>query len=465
MTFNSIFFLLYFLPISLLMYYAVPSGLKNFVFLAESVVFYWWAAPQFLPLIAVLVFINYFAAIVQSKAAFRVKKIICGGAVVMTLLSLIFFKYFDSICLITETISPTRFRPLRLFSILPMGISYYTFKLVSYQIDVYTGKTEAEKKFVDFAMYTFWFPQIPVGPIIRYTHMRECIHRPKGRCTFEKFAGGVRLFVFGLAQKVILADAIGALWNEITDERIGLSGASTPLVWMAVTAYSLELYFDFSGFSNMSNGLSSMFGFTCRDNFCFPYTSRSITEFWTRWHISLSEWFRDYVYIPLGGNKKGWSRQVLNLMVVWILTGIWHSSQTNFNFILWGIYYFLILILEKKMLKPHLERGSVWPHLYTLLVVVIGWGIFACTSENVTLPILFSGLFSFSGGVSSYYFLRNYGVLFLVCIIFSTPLPEKIWRESRKIPFLQPGLLTVLLYLSIVYIVTGTATTALYAGF
>ena len=465
MTFNSIFFLLYFLPISLLVYYTVPPRLKNFAFLAESVIFYWWAAPTFLPLIAVLICINYVAAIVQRKVKTWVKKKICVSAVGVTLLSLILFKYFDFICLIAETISLTGFGSLRFFDALPMGISYYTFKLISYQIDVYTGKTEAENNFVNFAMYTVWFPQIPVGPIIRYTHLREGIQQPKDRCTFEKCAKGVQLFIVGLAQKEILADGIGALWDEVSDGRIGLSQASTPLVWLAVAAYSLELYFDFSGFSNMSNGLSYMFGFACRDNFRSPYISRSITEFWTRWHISLSEWFRDYIYIPLGGNRKGWRRQVLNLLVVWLLTGIWHITQRNLNFILWGIYYFLILLLEKKMLKPHLEKGAVWPHLYTLLVVVIGWGIFACTSENVTVPILFSGLFGFSDGVSALYFIRNYGVLFIVCILFSTPLPEKIWRGSRKIPFLQPFFLTILLVLSIAYVVTGTATTALYIGF
>lgn len=465
MTFNSILFLLYFLPISLLVYYAAPSGFKNFVFLVESVVFYWWAAPSFLPLITLLICINYFAALVQGKVTIGVKKMICGSAVVVTLLSLILFKYIDSIFLMAGAISLTGFSSRRLFNVLPVGISYYTFKLISYQIDVYTGKTEAEKNFVDFAMYTVWFPQILVGPIIRYTHLRESIHRPEDRCTFEKCSKGIQLFIFGLAQKVILADGIGALWTEISDGRIGLPQASAPLVWLAVTAYSLELYFDFSGFSNMSNGLSYMFGFTCRENFRFPYTSRSITEFWTRWHISLSEWFRDYVYIPLGGNRKGWRRQVLNLMVVWILTGVWHSSWTNFNFILWGIYYFLILLSEKKVLKPHQGKGAVWPHLYTLLVVVIGWGIFACTSENVTIPILFSGLFGFSGGVSAMYYLRNYGVLLFVCVLFSTPLPEKFWQAGGRIPFLQPLLLAVLFILGIAYIVTGTETTALYMEF
>lgn len=465
MTFSSIFFLLYFLPISLLVYYAAPSGLKNFVFLVESVIFYWCAAPLFLPLITVLISINYAAAIVQSMVTTRVKKMICSSAVVVTLFSLILFKYFDTIYLITEMISLMGFSSLSFSDVLPMGISYYTFKLVSYQIDVYTGKTEAERNLVDFAMYAFWFPQILVGPIIGYTHLRESIHRPKGRCTFTKLTNGIQLFIFGLAQKVILADGIGALWTEISGGGIGLPRASTPLVWLAVVAYSLELYFDFSGFSNMSNGLSYMFGFTCRKNFRFPYASRSITEFWTRWHISLSEWFRDYVYIPLGGNRKGWRRQVLNLMIVWILTGVWHSSRTNFNFILWGIYYFLILLLEKKILKSHLEKGIVWPHLYTLLVVVIGWGIFACSSDNVTLPILFSGLFDFSGGVSALYFIRNYGVLLSVCVLFSTPLPEKIWRGSTKIPFFQPVFLTILLVMSIAYVVTGTATPALYLGF
>ena len=465
MAFNSILFLLYFLPISLLAYYAAPSKLKNFIFLAESIVFYWWTEVSFLPLIAAFICINYVAAIIQERADNRVKKTVCGGAMGLTLLSLVLFKYFDYIRLLAKTISLTGLSSLSFFDVLPMGISYYTFKLVSYQIDVYTGKTEAEKNFINFAMYTLWFPQIPVGPIIRYSHLRESIHNQKGRCTFEKCAKGVRLFVFGLAQKVILADGIGALWAEVSGGEIGLSGASTPLVWLALVAYSLELYFDFSGFSNMSNGLSYMFGFACQENFRFPYISRSITEFWTRWHISLSVWFRDYVYIPLGGNRKGWRRQVLNLLVVWILTGIWHGSQTNYNFILWGIYYFLILLLEKKILKPYLEKGIAWPHLYTILIVVVGWGIFTCTSENVTLPILFSGLFGFSGGVSALYFLRNYGVLFIVCILFSTPLPEKLWQRSEKIPFLQPGLLTVLLILDIAYVVTGTSTTALYAGF
>ena len=465
MAFNSILFLLYFLPISLLAYYIAPAKLKNFVFLVESIVFYWWAAESFLPLIAILVCINYAAAIIQEKAENRVKKAICGGAVGVTLLSLILFKYFDYIRLLATTLSLTGLNSLSLFDVLPMGISYYTFKLISYQIDVCTRKTEAEKNFINFAMYILWFPQILVGPIIRYSHLRESIHKPEGRCTFEKCAKGVQLFIFGLAQKAILADGIGALWVEVSSEEIGLSGASTPLVWLAVAAYSLELYFDFSGFSNMSNGLSYMFGFDCQENFRFPYISRSITEFWTRWHISLSIWFRDYVYIPLGGNRKGWRRQILNLLIVWILTGVWHSSQTHFNFILWGIYYFLILLLEKKILKPYLERGVVWPHLYTLLVVVVGWGIFACTSENVTLPVLLSGLFGFSGGVSALYFLKNYGVLFLMCILFSTPFPETLWQRSGKIPFLQPGLLTVLFILDIAYVVTGTASTALYAGF
>lgn len=314
-------------------------------------------------------------------------------------------------------------------------------------------------------MYVVWFPQILVGPIIRYTHLRENIHQPKGRCTSEKCAKGIQLFIFGLAQKVILADGIGALWTEVFCEEIGLSRASTPLIWLAVAAYSLSLYFDFAGFSNMSNGLSYMFGFACRENFRFPYMSRSITEFWTRWHISLSEWFRDYVYIPLGGSRKGWRRQVLNLLTVWILTGVWHSSQTNYNFILWGIYYFLILLLEKKVLKPHLEKGIVWPYLYTLAVVVVGWGIFACTSENVTVKILLSGLFGFSDGVSALYFLRDYGVLFLVCILFSTPLPERIWQRIAKITFLQPLILGALLIANIGYVVNGTASAALYAGF
>lgn len=467
MEFNSILFLLYFLPISLLVYYAVPAKCKNFVFLLESILFYAWTAPSVLPLIAVLIGINYVAAIIQSKPerSVKAKKAICGVSIGVTLLALILFKYFDYLCLLADQVSLSGIRSLRFFDILPLGISYYTFKLISYQVDVFKGKTQAEKNILNFALYTIWFPQILVGPIIRYNHLRESIHHPKNRCTVEKFSKGVQLFVFGLAQKVILADGIGALWAEVSGETIGLSHASAPLVWLAVAAFSLELYFEFSGFSNMSNGLSYMFGFECKENFRFPYVSRSVTEFCTRWHITLSEWFRDYVYIPLGGNRKGWKRQIRNLLIVWLLSGIWHSRQTSFNFILWGLYYFVIIVLEKRLLKPYLDKGKVWPHLYTLLVVAVGWGMFACTIQNVSVSILFSGLFRFSSGISELYYLRNYGILFLVCILFSTPLPERLWNKIARVPILQPAILGVLLIICISYVVTGTATTALYAGF
>lgn len=467
MIFNSIFFLLYFLPVSLLVYYAAPGRIRNLVFLLESIVFYIWSAPSFLPLIALLIFINYAAAMMQSRSGktdcFR--KVVCGAAVAAVLTALILFKYFDYLILLADSLSVSGLADLHFFDVLPLGISYYTFKLLSYQMDVYNQKTEAEKNIIDFSMYVLWFPQILVGPIARYADLREAIHRPNQRCTVNTFSKGVQQFVFGLSQKVILADGVGALWAEVSGETIGLSQASTPLVWLAVGAYSLELYLDFSGFSNMSNGLSRMFGFECKENFRFPYAARSITEFWTRWHISLSEWFRDYIYIPLGGNRKGWNRQIFNLLVVWFLTGIWHSSQTHTNFIIWGLYYFLILLLEKKFLIQYLKKGKVWPHLYTVAVAVVGWGIFACTSENVTVTLLLSRLFCFSDGVSAIYYIGNYGVLLLVCVLFSTPLPEKLWIKTKSVPLLHSVIVGILLLICIAYVVAGTEATALYAGF
>lgn len=451
MVFHSVLFLLWFLPLALLVYYAAPAKCKNLVFLLESILFYAWMNAGFLPLIAVLILLHYAAALCQNMAPVPwMRRLICTVAVAAAVLILVYWKGF--------------FAGLYRLEILPLGISYYTFKLISYQLDVYWGRTEAETNLIDFSMYVFWFPQLLVGPIMRYGDARELIRRPQGRCTPGKFARGAELFVLGLAQKVILADGIGGLWTEVCGT-IGLAQASTPLVWLGVAAYSLQLYFDFAGFSNMSNGLSALFGFEGKTNFKFPYMSRSVTEFWTRWHISLSELFRDYVYIPLGGNRRGKRRQVLNLFVVWVLTGLWHSSGGQVNFILWGMYYFVVLLVEKRILKPYLERGRLWPHLYTVLVAVVGWAIFACTSEAVTVTLLFSRLFGLKDGVSAGYYLRNYGVLLLTGVLCATTLPEKLCERAERTAFLPPLLWGALFVICISYVVSGTASTALYAGF
>ena len=268
---------------------------------------------------------------------------------------------------------------------------------------------------------------------------------------------------FGLAKKVILADSIGALWSDLLAADVGLANVSTPLAWLGILAYSFQLYFDFAGYSEMSNGLSRMMGFDCPANFDLPYISASITEFWRRWHISLSSWFRDYIYIPLGGNRRGLPRQLLNMLVVWALTGIWHGA--NWNFICWGLYYFVLLTIEKVFLLKYLKKGRIWPHIYTLFFVVLGWGIFTANVEGAALPLLMSRLFLPSGGISAVYYLRNYGVLLVLCAFCSTALPRKIWQWARRHTPVRLVLLAAAMILSVAFVVASTNNAPLYGNF
>ena len=262
-------------------------------------------------------------------------------------------------------------------------------------------------------MYVLFFPQLIVGPIVKYREMADQLHDGANRCTPARAEHGAELFVFGLAKKVILADSIGALWTDIIGAGgVGLTNVSTPLAWLGIIAYSLQLYFDFAGYSEMSNGLAALLGFDCPANFNLPYISDSITEFWRRWHITLSGWFRDYIYIPLGGNRKGQARQLLNMFLVWAATGIWHGA--SWNFIAWGLYYFVLLTIEKTFLLKYLKKGKVWPHIYTLFFVVLGWGIFTANQPGAPLGLLLQKLFVPQGGISPVYYLRNYGVLLVL---------------------------------------------------
>ena len=347
---------------------------------------------------------------------------------------------------------------------LPLGISYYIFKIISYEVDVYTDKVEAERDPLTFAAYVLFFPQLIVGPIVKYRDMAPQLHKTSGRCTLPQIEHGVELFVFGLAKKVILADSIGALWTDIIGSGgVGLAAVSTPLAWLGILAYSLQLYFDFAGYSEMSNGLAAMLGFDCAANFDLPYIAGSITEFWRRWHISLSSWFRDYIYIPLGGNRKGQGRQLFNMLLVWAATGIWHGA--SWNFICWGLYYFVLLTIEKLFLLNHLKKGKVWPHIYTLFFVVLGWGIFTANQPGAPLGLLLQKLFVPQGGVSPVYSLRNYGVLLALGCVCSSPLPRWLWGKVSRILPLKIVLFVLLTLLCIAYVVAATNATALYANF
>ena len=353
---------------------------------------------------------------------------------------------------------------LNIGTVLPLGISYYIFKIISYEVDVCTGKIAPEKNFITFAVYVLFFPQLIVGPIVKYREMADQLHDGANRCTPARAEHGAELFVFGLAKKVILADSIGALWTDIIGAGgVGLTNVSTPLAWLGIIAYSLQLYFDFSGYSMMGIGMGKMLGFDFPANFNYPYISASITEFWRRWHMTLSGWFREYVYIPLGGNRKGLKRQIFNLFVVELLTGIWHGA--NWNFICWGLYYFVLLAVEKLFLLPHLQKGRVWPHIYTLFLVVVGWAMFVGNDTGVSFGLLFHKLFVPSGGVSPLYFLRNYGVLLVVSILCCTPLIEKIWNLLKKNAVTRCAAILALLVVSTAYVVGSTNSPFLYFNF
>ena len=353
---------------------------------------------------------------------------------------------------------------LNIGTVLPLGISYYIFKIISYEVDVCTGKIAPEKNFITFAVYVLFFPQLIVGPIVKYREMADQLHDGANRCTPARAEHGAELFVFGLAKKVILADSIGALWTDIIGAGgVGLTNVSTPLAWLGIIAYSLQLYFDFAGYSEMSNGLAALLGFDCPANFNLPYISGSITEFWRRWHITLSGWFRDYIYIPLGGNRKGQARQLLNMFLVWAATGIWHGA--SWNFIAWGLYYFVLLTIEKNFLLKYLKKGKVWPHIYTLFFVVLGWGIFTANQPGAPLGLLLQKLFLPQGGISPVYYLRNYGVLLVLGCVCSSALPHWLWEKISKNTVAKLLVFALLTALCVCYVVAATNATALYANF
>lgn len=467
MEFNSVVFLFCFLPLCLLIYYLTPAKAKNAVLLLESLLFYAWGSAEFLPLILILVIVNYIGGLLMQRLILgaRGRRVVLAVSVALTLGALIFFKYTNFLIGTINRIANLQIASLSFLNILPLGISYYTFKLISYSADVANGKIDAEHNLIDFAAYAVMFPQLKVGPIVKYRDISQALHAPKSRCTAQRAQDGAEMFVFGLAKKVILADSIGMLWSDVIDpvSGIGLANASTPLIWLGILAYSLQLYFDFAGYSEMSNGLSLMFGFECPANFNLPYVSKSATEFWRRWHITLSLWFRDYVYIPLGGNRHGLARQIFNMAVVWALTGIWHGA--NWNFICWGLYYFAVLTLEKAFLLKHLNKGRIWPHLYTLLVVIVGWGIFTANAPGVGVGPLMRGLFLPQGGVSVLYYLRNYGVLLIACALCSSTLPSKIWAWAKQHMPVRITLFAAAFISSVAFVVASTSSTALYANF
>ncbi len=459
MVFSSILFLFRFFPIAMLVYYIAPRRYKNLVLLVESLVFYSWGEVRYFPIMIASILVDFIASNGiekhrQSKGACRAFLTL---SVVFNLGMLGFFKYTNFLLLNLGAVTGLSFPPLSLT--LPLGISFYTFQTMSYTIDVYRGKVPAERNIVDFGAFVVLFPQLIAGPIVRYTDVNREL---KSRViTLDGVQEGIDIFIRGLGRKVLIANNIGALWTEVS--AMNFEVISTPLAWLGILAYTFQIYFDFSGYSQMAIGLGRMLGFRFPRNFDDPYIAKSVTEFWRRWHMTLGSWFREYLYIPLGGNRCSFPRQVFNLFVVWAATGLWHGA--SWNFVLWGLYFFVFLVLEKAFLRPRLEKTRVLGHLYLLFLVVVSWAIFAIT-DFAALGRFLAAMFSFRPGTEWLYYLRNYGVTFLLAGFLSTPLLAKWearWGERGRMA--KNLALGVVLIASIAYLEDATYNPFLYFRF
>lgn len=432
MVFSSLVFMFAYLPITLLAYYLVPRQGRNIFLFIVNLIFYGWGEPKLVLLMVFNIFFNYIGGWLVDKyrADAKKKKLFLILTCVLDIGILAVFKYTG---MITETLNMLPFLNIPELQIsLPIGISFYTFQTMSYVIDVYRDDAPVSKNFINFGTYVALFPQLIAGPIVRYRDVAEqLVNR---RETLEMFTNGVKLFMVGLAKKVIIANTMGTLTTNIfatTDEN-GVVGT-----WVGMIAYTFQIYFDFSGYSDMACGLGNMMGFEFLKNFNYPYIAKSITDFWRRWHISLSTWFKEYVYIPLGGNRKGVKRQILNLLIVWGLTGLWHGAA--YNFVLWGLYYGLLLILEKFVLKKFLDRlPSFVQHIYTLFIIIIGWGLFYFTDVG-QLGEFMVDLFNFGNGIcgdQAFNLIMSNLPMLIIAAVASTPLATTLYTRFEHTRFM-----------------------------
>ncbi len=463
MVFSSLLFIFQFLPISLILYYISPKKAKNLVLVIVSLFFYSWGEFRYFPIMLTTILINYFAAIgieyYDKKPQLR--KVIFLAALIISFGFLFVFKYLG---FFTSEIG--RFIPgmPEIKLTLPLGISFYTFQTLSYTIDVYRRKVPAERSIINTAAFVTLFPQLIAGPIVRYTDIAdELRERTIDRKMLDS---GMEDFVLGLARKVLIANNVGALWTEA--EKLGFGSLTSGMSWLALIAFTLQIYFDFSGYSQMAIGLGKMMGFHFPENFNVPYTSRSITEFWRRWHMTLSSWFKEYLYIPLGGSRRGYWRTVLNLFIVWALTGLWHGA--HWNFVLWGVYFFFLLWIEKTGLLGFLNKHKVFSHLYALFLITLGWAFFAITDFQ-QLGVFLNHLFvptAFADAqppVGMLYYLRNYGVVLAIGGFCASQTARNFYRKLREKTFLRNGILIVLFLLSVAYLVDATYNPFLYFRF
>ena len=462
MLFTSISFLYYFLPIVLIIYFIMPNKYRNFLLFVSSMFFYFYGEPKYIILMLLEILIAYFGAIIIDKTK---NKTIFIFTILIHVLLLCFFKYTDFLITNINSIFKTNISLLRIS--LPIGISFYTFQIISYVVDVYKGKVSVQKSFIRLATYVSLFPQLIAGPIVRYETIEEELKTRSHN--FENFAEGARRFTIGLAKKVLIANILGELCTNFDS-----SSKSIIFYWLFSISYMLQIYFDFSAYSDMAIGLGRIFGFHFLENFNYPYISKSITEFWRRWHISLSSWFKDYVYIPLGGNRVGKIKLLRNILIVWLLTGFWHGA--SWNFIVWGLMFGIILIIEKLWFNKYLEKlPNILKRIYVLFIVMISFIIFRTDNLSEAFKII-NGLFGFNKDVFineiTIYNLKNYFVVILIAILAATPILKNLIIKLKKnkkanylINLLEPFYIVFLLIIVTAYLIDNSYNPFLYFRF
>ncbi len=459
MVFSSLLFLYVFLPIALFLYYISPEKIKNFTLFILSLIFYAWGEPIYVGIMLFSSVFDYCNGRLLNKFKEDWKrKAVLILSVIVNIGLLFFFKYYNFVIdnlnyLFNLNISASTLT-------LPLGISFYTFQTLSYTIDVYRGEVEASNSFFDYSAYVAMFPQLVAGPIVRYI---DIYNQLKNRdFSDSSIAYGIKRFVYGLAKKVLIANKLGELYKIILAKEV--SGLASSMAWLGIIAFTLQIYFDFSGYSDMAIGLGRMLGFDFLENFNFPYISRSITEFWRRWHMSLSLWFRNYVYIPLGGNRVKVPRQILNLFITWFLTGFWHGA--DFNFIIWGLYYFTLLVLEKFVYSKALDKAPNFiKHIYTMLLVIISWVIFEFKVADIG-PFL-KAMFNFKNFTSpeALFYLKEYGFYLVLGTVLSLGACKKLISKTRKTTYLEIAFLFILLILVTMSLISESYNPFLYFRF
>ncbi len=466
MVFSSLLFLFIYLPVVLAIYYITPLKWRNLMLLIANLIFYGWGEPVYIVIMFASILIDYTHGLLVEKYRAEDKKAraFVISSMVFNLALLFFFKYYDFMADQLRVLPGLGGLP-RLNVPLPIGISFYTFQTMSYTVDVYRGQARAQRSIVSFGTFVTLFPQLIAGPILQYRDLDEQLTSREHSAA--RFASGVRIFTVGLAKKVLLANSIGMLWDVY--RQMPLSSLTTAGAWLGVLAFTFQIYFDFSGYSDMAVGLGRMFGFEFMRNFDYPYISRSITEFWRRWHISLGSWFRNYLYIPLGGNRRGKARQYLNLLIVWAATGFWHGA--SWNYLLWGLYFCLLLVLEKAFLLRALEHAPrAVSHIYALFFIVLGWAIFGIEDAGALSGYLAAMFGRAPGGwccAADGYYLGNYALMLPVLAVASTPLAARLFGrlDGRAQRAVLPVLLLLGLTLCVAYLVDATYNPFLYFRF